>query len=486
MAITLSEYSLQIGGEQREARHAATFDVANPANQEAFATVSNASAEDVQAAIDAAAAAQPGWAGRPAPERAAIMRRAYELMVERRDDIARTLTRENGKPMAEARAEVTFAADYVLWFAEEARRVMGEIIPASTPAKRLLTFRQPVGVCAAITPWNFPASMITRKVAPAIAAGCAVVLRPASATPLSALEIGRCFAEAGLPGGVLNVVPSDRSRQFSEVIFSDARVRRVSFTGSTEVGKELIAASARNVVGLSLELGGHAPFIVFEDADMEAAVAGAMVAKMRNAGQTCVASNRFYVHSGVAAEFSRRLAAEMEKLKVGNGLDEGVQAGPLINASAMEKVRQQVADATSRGAELLTGGSGYADGSLARGYFFQPTVLANVDERMAIATEETFGPVAPIFRFESEDEAIARANALPYGLAAYFYTRDVSRVFRVAERLQFGVIGANDGLPATAQAPFGGVKESGIGREGGHHGMDEYLETKYVSLGIRP
>ena len=459
-----------------------TFEVTNPANGATIAVLPDGGREEMQTAVDAAAAAQPEWAERTAADRAAIMRSAAHLMHERKEHLARVMTLEQGKPLAESRGEIEYAASFIEWFAEEGKRVYGETIPASFPDKRILVIKRPIGVTAAITPWNFPAAMITRKLGPAIAAGCAMVIKPARLTPLSALEMAAIFEEAELPKGLLSVVVGTDTSGMTSAIMEDERVRKLSFTGSTEVGKLLMKQSADTMKRLSLELGGHAPFIVFEDADIEAAVEGALASKMRNMGQTCVCANRIFVQRGVVEEFARRLAEKMSAMKVGDGLEEGVTVGPLVEPKAVEKVEHHVQDALEKGAKLVVGGE-RLNANYGTENFYAPTVLADADETMLVAKEETFGPVAAIMPFDNEDEVIERANDTVYGLAAYYFTRDVGRVVRLMEKLEYGTIGANDGMPSTAQAPFGGLKESGFGREGGHQGLEEYLDTKYVSLG---
>ncbi len=471
---------LWIGGEWRAA--ARTFVVRNPATLEAVAAVADAAGEDVRRAADVASRALGAWAATPAPERARVLRRAESLMLERAGALARTLTLEGGKPLAEAQGEIGYAASFLGWFAGEAERVYGRVIPASSASKRLLVLRQPVGVVAAITPWNFPAAMITRKVGPALAAGCTVVLKPAEQTPLTALRIAAILAEAGLPAGVLNVVPTSDPASAGRALLEHPAVRKITFTGSTEVGKYLAREAAASVKRVSLELGGHAPFIVFPDADIAAAVRGAMVSKFRNAGQTCVCANRLYVHRSVAGAFLEALVPLVRALRVGDGMAEGVQIGPLIDARAVAKVEDHVADAVGAGARAVVGGS--RPTHLGAGHFFEPTVLTGATDTMRIMREETFGPVAPVSTFESEEEVLERANAGPHGLAAYLYTNDLSRAWRVTERLDYGIVGLNDPLPSTAQAPFGGLKESGLGREGGVEGMDAFLETKYVSAAL--
>ncbi|MBS0304010.1 MAG: NAD-dependent succinate-semialdehyde dehydrogenase [Proteobacteria bacterium] len=457
----------------------ARFTVHDPASGQALAEVANLAPPDAAAAIAAAGKAWPAWRARPAKERAAVMTKWFALLLQHADDLARIMTAEQGKPLAEARGEVGYGASFVEWFAEQARRVYGETIPSTDAGRRFLVVKQPVGVCAAITPWNFPIAMITRKVAPALAAGCTVVVKPAEQTPLSALAVAELALRAGLPAGVLNVIAADaqHSIEIGKVLCSSDVVRHLSFTGSTEVGRILAAQCAPTIKKLSLELGGNAPFIVFDDADLDSAVEGAVVSKYRNAGQTCVCANRLYAQAGVYDAFVDRLAAKARAMKVGSGFEPGVVQGPLIDAQALAKVERHVADALAKGARVVVGGTRIGE------RFYTPTVLADVGADMLCAKEETFGPVAPVFRFETEAEAIALANATEYGLASYFYSRDVGRIFRVAEALEYGMVGINTGLISTAEVPFGGVKQSGIGREGAHQGIDEYLETKYLCLG---
>ena len=461
----------------------ATLEVRNPANDELIASVPRCGASEARAAIDAAARALPAWRALPAQERARPLRRLFELMHRDTDRLARLLSAEQGKPLAEARGEIAYAASFIEWAAEEGRRLYGDIVPASTPDRRILVLRQPIGVTAAITPWNFPAAMITRKLGPALAAGCTMIVKPAEQTPLSALALAELAIEAGLPDGVMNVITGD-APAIGGAIFADPRVRKVSFTGSTEVGRILMGLAAQNLVRLSLELGGHAPFLVFEDADLDAAVAGALVSKFRNMGQTCICPNRFYVADAVYDAFVAKLAAAASALKVAPAWVEGAQVGPLIDDAAVDKVNQHIDDALTRGARAVTGARWLDLGPGLSRRFCAPTVLDGVTPDMLVSTEETFGPVAPVQRFHSEAEAIALANASPYGLASYFYSRDAGRLMRVAEALEYGIVGANDGAVSTAQAPFGGVKASGFGREGGKYVMDEYTTLKYVSWKI--
>ena len=478
--ITGIDERLLIGGEWVDAESGDRFDVTNPATGEVVGSVPNASAADVQAAIDAAADALDGWKSLAPIERARVLRRSADLIRERKEEIAAVMTAEQGKPLAEATGEVEYAASFLEWFAGEAERVYGQVVPALNPANRVLVLRQPVGVVAAITPWNFPAAMMTRKLGPAMAAGCTSVVKPASATPLTAALVLRAIEDAGAPPGVVNLVASRSSGMVAETIFADRRVRKISFTGSTEVGKELIRLSAGQVKRLSLELGGHAPYLIFDDADLDEAVEGLIASKFRNAGQTCVCANRTYVQSGIYDDFLARVAEKVARMVVGPGDQAGVTIGPLIDERGVDKAEQHVQDAIERGARLVTGGERLTDGEYARGSFFAPTVLEGVTPEMLICSEETFGPVAGISRFETEEEAIELANDSVYGLCAYFHTRDYARLLRVAEKLEYGIVGANAGIISAANVPFGGVKESGYGREGGSVGIDEYLDVKYV------
>jgi succinate-semialdehyde dehydrogenase / glutarate-semialdehyde dehydrogenase len=476
-AAGLLRTELFIDGQWVPASAGERLEVTDPATGVLLASVASASAGDVRGAVGAAERALPGWSRRPAGERADAMMRGHDLIRQHRDELAVLLTIEQGKPLAEARGEIEYSAAFVKFFAEEARRAYGEVIPYNRAGRRLFALRQPVGVIAAITPWNFPALMIARKVAPAIAAGCPVVLKPASETPLSALALAELASRAGFPPGVLNVVHGD-PLVVGSVLTSDPAVRMLTFTGSTEVGKLLMAQCAVTVKRVGLELGGNAPFIVFDDADLDAAVAGAIDAKFRNAGQTCVCANRILVQDSVHDEFARRYIEAASALRVGHGLADGVAIGPLIDEAAVAKVERHIADAVAGGAEVRHGGSRHELG----GTFFSPTVLTGAGLEMEIASAETFGPVAPFFRFETEEEALALANATESGLSAYFYTRDVGRIFRFGEGLEFGVVGVNTGAISYEGAPFGGMKQSGIGREGSHHGMDEFLELKYLCV----
>ncbi|MDD2547386.1 MAG: NAD-dependent succinate-semialdehyde dehydrogenase [Burkholderiaceae bacterium] len=459
------------------------FDVYDPATGLKLADVANLGPEEAEAAIAAAQAAWPAWKSKTAKERSLLLRRWYDLLMAHQDDLARIMTAEQGKPLAEARGEVAYGASFVEWFAEEAKRVNGETLPQFDNNRRLLVLKQPIGVCAAITPWNFPLAMITRKVAPALAAGCPVVIKPAELTPLTALAVAELALRAGIPAGVLNVLTADSANSIAigKVLCASDVVRHISFTGSTEVGRILMAQSAPTVKKMSLELGGNAPFIVFDDADIDSAVEGAFASKYRNAGQTCVCTNRFYVQEGVYEEFVQKFAAKVRTAKVGNGFEDGVSQGPLIEEAALEKVQRHVDDALAKGGQVLAGGQRLKD--LGSGQFFAPTVIAHARADMLCAREETFGPVAPVFPFKTEQEAVDAANATEFGLASYFYTRDIGRVFRVSEALEYGMVGINVGVLATEHVPFGGVKQSGLGREGSHHGMDDYVEIKYLCLG---
>jgi succinate-semialdehyde dehydrogenase/glutarate-semialdehyde dehydrogenase len=478
--VTGKDEQLLIGGRWVAAASEERFDVTNPATGEIVGTMPDGAEGDVRAAIDAAADALDGWKSLPAVERARILRRSADVIRERKDEIAAVMTAEQGKPLAEAAGEVDYAASFLEWFGGEAERVYGQVVPPLNPANRVLVLRQPVGVVAAITPWNFPAAMMTRKLGPAMAAGCTSVVKPASATPLTAALVLRAIEDAGAPAGVVNLVTSRSSGMVAETIFSDRRVRKISFTGSTEVGKDLIRLSAGQVKRLSLELGGHAPYLIFDDADLDEAVDGLIASKFRNAGQTCVCANRTYVQSAVYDEFVARIADRVTRMVVGPGDAPDVTIGPLIDDRGVDKAEEHVQDAVAKGARLVTGGGRLTDGEYARGSFFAPTVLEGVTPEMLICTEETFGPVAGISRFETEEEAIRLANDSVYGLCAYFHTRDYARLLRVAEKLDYGIVGANAGIISAANAPFGGVKESGYGREGGSVGIDEYLDVKYV------
>jgi len=465
-----------INGQWLNAQH--TIEVTNPADNAVLGTVPNMGQVETHDAIAAANAAMPAWRNKLAKERAAIMRQWFNLIMENQQDLAILMTAEQGKPLAESQGEVAYGASFIEWFSEEAKRVYGDVIPEPIPGRRIVVIKQPIGVVAAITPWNFPNAMITRKIAPALAVGCTVVVKPAQNTPFSALALAELAERAGIPKGVINIVTGD-SKAIGAELTANPLVRKLSFTGSTETGKLLMAQCADNVKKVSLELGGNAPFIVFDDADLDAAVAGAIASKYRNTGQTCVCANRLLVQEGIYDEFAAKLATAVSQLKVGNGLETGSQQGPLINMAAVEKVESHIHDAISQGAHIVCGGKRHTLG----GTFFEPTILSNVTPNMRIAGEETFGPVAPLFRFKTEEEAIALANDTPFGLASYFYSRDVGRVWRVAEALEYGMVGVNEGVISTEVAPFGGVKESGIGREGSKYGVDDFLEIKYVCMG---
>ena len=470
-----------LDGHWCEADTGARTEIHNPATGERLGSVPNMGAEETRRAIAAAQAAQPAWRAKTAKERAAVLRKWHDLMMQHQEDLARIMTAEQGKPLTEARGEIAYAASFLEWFAEEGKRIYGDVIPGHQPDKRILVQKEPIGVTAAITPWNFPAAMITRKAGPALAAGCAMVLKPAPQTPFSALAMAYLGEQAGLPAGLLSVISADveRSREVGAELCANPIVRKLSFTGSTAVGIKLMEQCAPTLKKLSLELGGNAPFIVFDDADLDAAVEGAMISKYRNAGQTCVCANRIYVQDSVYEAFAAKLSEAVAKLKVGNGAEPGVTTGPLIDANAVAKVQRHLKDATDKGAQVLTGGKPHALG----GFFFEPTVLAGVDASMLVAREETFGPLAPLFRFSDEADVICQANDTEFGLASYFYARDLGRVFRVAEALEYGMVGINTGLISTEVAPFGGMKASGLGREGSKYGIEDYLEIKYLCLG---
>ncbi len=467
-----------VNGKWCNADSGKTFAVVDPATGAKLADVPDLGASETRRAVDAAAAALPGWRGKTAKERSVILRRWFDAMMAAQNDLAVLLTAEQGKPVGEARGEIAYGASFVEWFAEEGKRAYGDVIPTTQADKRIVVLKEPVGVCAAITPWNFPNAMITRKVAPALAAGCTVVLKPAEQTPLSALALAELADRSGLPPGVLNIVTGDAPAIGGELT-ANPKVRKLSFTGSTEVGKLLMRQCASTVKKISLELGGNAPFIVFDDADLDAAADGAIASKYRNAGQTCVCANRLLVQEGIYEAFCAKLVERVRKFKVGNGMEEGVTIGPLIDEPAVAKVRSHIDDAVKKGAKLVLGGKPHGAGPL----FFEPTVLTDATPAMMLAREETFGPVAPLFRFGDDADAIRLANETEYGLAAYFYGRDVTRIWRVAEALEYGIIGVNTGIISMEVAPFGGMKESGIGREGSRYGIDEYLEIKYVCLG---
>ena len=475
---TLLRQANYIDGKWVEAASGRTIVVKNPATGEAVGEVPAMGAAETRRAIEAAARAFPAWRAKLAKERAAILRKLFDLMLANTEDLAQIMTAEQGKPLAESRGEIAYAASFIEWFAEEAKRLYGDTIPENAQGRRIVVQKEPIGVFAAITPWNFPAAMITRKAGPGWAAGCTGVLRPASQTPFSAFALAVLAERAGMPAGVCNIITGPSAETGAELT-ANKLVRKLSFTGSTEVGAKLLAQCAPTIKKTSMELGGNAPFIVFDDADLDAAIAGAMASKYRNTGQTCVCANRILVQEGVFADFAARLKAEVEKMKVGNGTEPGVVQGPLINAAAVTKVEEHIADAVKRGAKIVTGGRRHPLG----GNFFQPTVLADVPPGAMIFREETFGPVAPLFRFKTEEEAIRLANDTEFGLAAYFYSRDLGRVFRVAEALEYGIIGINEGIISTEVAPFGGMKESGLGREGSKYGIEEFVEIKYLAVG---
>ncbi|WP_449430638.1 NADP-dependent succinate-semialdehyde dehydrogenase [Pseudomonas putida] len=466
-----------INGEWLDADNGQTIKVTNPATGEVIGTVPKMGTAETRRAIEAADKALPAWRALTAKERSIKLRRWFELMIENQDDLARLMTTEQGKPLAEAKGEIVYAASFIEWFAEEAKRIYGDTIPGHQPDKRLIVLKQPIGVTAAITPWNFPAAMITRKAGPALAAGCTMVLKPASQTPYSALALVELAHRAGIPAGVLSVVTGSAGEVGAELT-GNSLVRKLSFTGSTEIGRQLMEECAKDIKKVSLELGGNAPFIVFDDADLDKAVEGAIISKYRNNGQTCVCANRIYVQDGVYDAFAQKLAAAVAKLKIGNGLEEGTTTGPLIDGKAVAKVQEHIEDAVSKGAKVLSGGK------LIEGNFFEPTILVDVPKTAAVAKEETFGPLAPLFRFKDEAEVIAMSNDTEFGLASYFYARDMSRVFRVAEALEYGMVGINTGLISNEVAPFGGIKASGLGREGSKYGIEDYLEIKYLCISV--
>lgn len=469
-----------LAGEWVDGEDGATFDVTNPARGDVIAKVADLSRAQTARAIAAAEAAQKAWATKTAKERANILRRWYDLMMENADDLGTILTAEQGKPLAEAKGEIGYGASFIEFFAEEAKRIYGETIPGHQPDKRIMVLKQPIGVAASITPWNFPNAMITRKAAPALAAGCSFVARPAAETPLSALVMGVLAERAGIPKGVLSIIPSSRSSEIGKEFCENPAVRKLTFTGSTEVGRILLRQAADQVMKCSMELGGNAPFIVFDDADLDEAVAGAIMCKFRNNGQTCVCANRIYVQAGVYDAFAEKLAAALSQMKIGDGLEDGVALGPLINQDAITKVQEHIADATAKGGTVFYGGESHQG----EGFFMPPTIVTGATKDMAVATEETFGPLAPLFKFEDVDEVIELANDTIFGLASYFYAKDLSRVYKVAEALEYGIVGVNTGIISTEVAPFGGVKQSGLGREGSHHGIDDYLELKYICMSV--
>jgi succinate-semialdehyde dehydrogenase / glutarate-semialdehyde dehydrogenase len=467
-----------IGGLWCEADNGTSFQVTNPATGEVLGQVPDMGALETRRAIEAAKAAWPGWRRKTAKERANVLRKWHDLMMANLDDLARLMTAEQGKPLAESKGEITYAASFIEWFAEEGKRVYGDTIPSPWNDRRLVVVKEPVGVCCAITPWNFPAAMITRKAGPALAAGCTMVAKPAESTPLSAFALAVLAERAGIPSGVFNVLTGDPKAIGGEMT-SNPDVRKITFTGSTEVGRLLMRQSADTIKKLSLELGGNAPLIVFDDADLEAAVEGTIISKFRNTGQTCVCANRLYVQDGVYDAFAEKLVAAVKELRVGNGFEAGVVQGPLIDEAAVEKVEEHISDAVSKGARVMLGGKRHSLG----GTFFEPTVLADVTSKMKVAREETFGPVAPLFRFYKDEDAVQLSNNTEFGLASYFFSRDIGRIWRVAEDLEYGMVGINTGLISTEVVPFGGMKQSGVGREGAHYGIDEYIEVKYLCFG---
>lgn len=477
-------YKMYINGEWTDSYSKEYFDVINPATGEVIGKVAKGGSKETERAVTAAYEAFEEWSEFTAKDRYKILRKWYELIMQEKEEIGRIMTLEQGKPLAEAIGEVVYGASFVEWYAEEAKRIYGETIPASAKDKRILVHKQPVGVVGAITPWNFPAAMITRKMAPALAAGCTVVVKPAYKTPLTAIKLFELLDKAGLPKGAANLVMGS-AREIGNALMKDKRVRKITFTGSTEIGKKLMAQAAETVKNISLELGGHAPLIVFDDADLDKAAEGAVASKFRNCGQVCIATNRIYVQENVKEKFIEKLVERVKKLRVGNGFEEGIDIGPIINREGFIKIQEHIEDALSRGAKIEIGGKGKHLGENDEaGYFFEPTVISNVKNDMIIMSEETFGPVVPVATFKTEEEAIKLANDTNYGLAAYMFTESLSRGLRVSEKLEYGIVGLNDGRPSTAQAPFGGFKESGIGREGGHFGIEEFLEVKYISIGL--
>ena len=466
-----------IDGQWVDADDGATLEVTNPANDSVIGTVPKLGAAETARAIDAAQEAFKSWRQLPAKQRAACLKTLAQLMLDNAEDLAKLMTIEQGKPLVESRGEVAYAASFFEWFAEEGKRIYGDVIPHQQPDRRIVVIKEPIGVCAAVTPWNFPSAMITRKAGPALAAGCTIVIKPASSTPYSALALCELAERAGIPAGVINVV-TGASSEIGQELTANEKVRKLSFTGSTAIGKVLMRQCADTIKKVSLELGGNAPFIVFDDADIDAAVTGAMQSKYRNAGQTCVCANRILVHESVYDEFAEKLALAVEQMQVGDGLEDGTEVGPLIDVAAVEKVEAHISDAVAKGAQVAVGGSRHSLG----GTYFQPTVIQHVDTDMAVATEETFGPLAPLFKFSSESEAIEMANATEFGLAAYLYCRDIGRVWRLSEALEYGIVGINTGIISTEVAPFGGMKESGIGREGSKYGIDDYVEIKYLCM----
>ncbi|TGD43527.1 NAD-dependent succinate-semialdehyde dehydrogenase [Pseudotabrizicola sediminis] len=477
---TLLASKAYVAGDWIDADDGDTFAVVNPARGDEIARVPNLGRAETARAIAAANVAMKDWAARTGKERSVVLRKWFDLMMENQDDLGKILTAEMGKPLAEAKGEVAYGASFIEWFGEEAKRVYGETVPGHQRDKRITVLKQPIGVVGSITPWNFPNAMIARKAGPALAAGCGFVARPAAETPLSALAMAVLGERAGLPKGILSIITSKKSSDIGKEFCENPVVRKLTFTGSTEVGRILLRQAAEQVMKCSMELGGNAPFIVFDDADLDAAVAGAMMSKFRNNGQTCVCANRIYVQAGVYDAFAEKLQAAVAKTRVGDGLSEDVQFGPLINAAAIDKVEEHIADATAKGAKIETGGKRHALG----GNFFEPTILTGVTDDMMVTTEETFGPLAPLFKFDTEEEVVAKANDTIFGLASYFYSREIGRITRVQEALEYGIVGVNTGIISTEVAPFGGVKQSGLGREGSHHGMDDYMELKYVCLSI--